>query len=150
MQRHKSGNLRFIYNGKKENEMRSWDFAQLFNTYFNYTRGNVGLSLQTWMASITDVKDNNLVIKAPRRPDTTVLNKLKAETLIFLVQFILHKRLNFEKIQRIMFMDIEQAKEKIMHLKRAAILVEPSPGVFMLNPNLHPFIRERLIEKELL
>ena len=150
LKRHKSGNLRFIYNGKKENEMRSWDFAQLFNTYFNYTRGNVGLSLQTWMASITDVKDNNLVIKAPRRPDTTVLNKLKAETLIFLVQFILHKRLNFEKIQRIMFMDVEQAKEKIMHLKRAAIVVEPSPGVFMLNPNLHPFIRERLIEKELL
>ncbi len=150
LQRHKSGNLMFNYKGKKENEMRSWDYARLFNTYFNYTRGNVGLSLQTWMASITNVKDNTLMIRAPKRPDTSVLNRLKAETLIFLVQFILHKRLNYEKIQRIMFMTPEQVKEKIMHLKRAAIITEPSPGVFMLNPNLHPFIRERLIEKELL
>ncbi|TVQ91834.1 MAG: hypothetical protein EA393_04290 [Bacteroidetes bacterium] len=150
MQRHKSGNLKFIYKSKKESEMRSWDYAQLFNTYFNYTRGNVGLSLQTWMASITDVKDYTLIIKAPRRPDTSVLNRLKADTLIFLVQFILHKRLNYEKIQRIMFMTPEQVREKVMHLKRAAIVNEPNPGVFMLNPNLHPFIRERLIEKELL
>jgi len=150
IQRHKSGNLKFIYKGKKENEMRSWDYARLFNTYFNYTRGNVGLSLQTWMASITDVKDNTLMIRVPKRPDTSVLNRLRPDTLIFLVQFILHKRLNYEKIQRIMFMTQEQVKEKITHLKRAAIIVEPSPGVFMLNPNLHPFIRERLIEKELL
>ena len=150
MQRHKSGNLKFIYKGKKESEMRSWDYAQLFNTYFNYTRGNVGLSLQTWMACISDVKDYTLLIRAPRRPDTSVLSRLKADTLIFLVQFILHKRLNYEKIQRIMFMTPEQVREKIMHLKRAAIITEPSPEVFMLNPNLHPFIRERLIEKELL
>jgi amino acid transporter len=150
LQRHKSGNLKFTYKGKKENEMRSWDYARLFNTYFNYTRGNVGLSLQTWMASITDVKDSTLMITAPKRPDTTVLSRLKPETLIFLVQFILHKRLNYEKIQRIMLMTPEQVKEKIMHLKRAAMVTEPSPGVFMLNPNLHPFIRERLIEKELL
>jgi amino acid transporter len=150
MQRHKSGNLNFIYKGKKEDEMRSWDYARLFNTYFNYTRGNVGLTLQTWMASITDVKDNTLMIRAPKRPDTNVLSRLRPDTLIFLVQFILHKRLNYDKIQRIMFMTPEQVKEKIMHLKRAAIVTEPSPGVFMLNPNLHPFIRERLIEKELL
>ena len=150
IQRHKSGNLKFMYKGKKENEMRSWDYARLFNTYFNYSRGNVGLSLQTWMASITDVKDNTLMIRAPKRPDTSVLNRLRPDTLIFLVQFILHKRLNYEKIQRIMFMTQEQVIEKITHLKRAAIIAEPSPGVFMLNPNLHPFIRERLIEKELL
>jgi hypothetical protein len=90
------------------------------------------------------------MIRAPKRPDTSVLNRLRPDTLIFLVQFILHKRLNYEKIQRIMFMTPEQVKEKLMHLKRAAMITEPSPGVFMLNPNLHPFIRERLIEKELL
>ncbi len=150
MQRHQSGNMKFVFKNKKENDMRSWDYARLFNTYFNYTKGNVGLSLQTWMAHITDSKDNTLYIRAPRKPDTSVLNKLNPDTLIFLVQFILHKRLNIEKIHRIMFMPEQQVRDMVRLLKRAAIITEPNEGVFMLNPNLHAFIRERFMEKELL
>ncbi|MFN3554773.1 MAG: hypothetical protein ACK4VN_02280 [Bacteroidales bacterium] len=150
LQRHGSGNLKFVFNGKRENEMRSWDHARLFNTYFNYTRGNIGLALQTWMSSIDQVKNNVLYITQPKRPDLAAFNKLNSETLIFLVQFILHKRLNLEKIQRLMLFSPEQAREKIMQLKRASLVTEPNPGVYMLNPNLHPFIREYLLEKELL
>jgi len=150
LQRHRSGNIRFIYKGKKESEMRSWDYARLFNTYFNYTRGNVGLCLQTWMANIEKSDATTIKIKTPHRPDTHVLNKLNPETLVFLVQFILHKRLSYEKIQRIMLMPLPQVKEKIKLLKRAAIIIEHNAGVYTLNPNLHAFIRERFIEKELL
>ena len=150
IQRHRSGNVKFMYNGKKEEEMRSWDYARLFNTFYNYTRGNVGLSLQAWMACIDEVKDNRIIIRTPRRPDASLFNKMNAETLIFLVQFILHKRLNIDKIQRIMLMSQQQALEKVTHLKRAAVITEPSKGVYMLNPSLHAFIRERLIEKDLL
>ncbi len=150
LQRHKSGNMQLVYQNTRESDLRSWDFAQLFNTYFNYTRGNVGLSLQTWMANIVKTNEGEIFIKRPRRPDTTALNKLNAETLIFLVQFVLHKRLNAEKIHRIMMMPLPQVKEKISLLRRAAIIAETQPGVYILNPNLHAFIRERLIEKELL
>ncbi len=150
MQRHRSGNMQFTLNNHKESEMRSWDFARLFNTYFNYTKGNIGLSLQTWMSCIKKVNDNTLVISSPVEPDTTVLNKLNSETLIFLVQFILHKRLNAEKIERIMMMNPAEVQEKIRLLKRAAIITEPNQGVYTLNPNLHAFIRARFIEKELL
>jgi amino acid transporter len=150
MQRHRSGNIQFLYKGKKESEMRSWDFARLFNTYFNYTRGNVGLCLQTWMANIERSDGTLIKIKTPQRPDTDVLNKLNPETLVFLVQFILHKRLNYEKIQRIMLMPLPMVKEKVKLLKRAAIIIEHNAGVYTLNPNLHAFIRERFIEKELL
>ncbi|MFW5663837.1 MAG: hypothetical protein ACOCYD_02250 [bacterium] len=150
MQRHQSGNMQFILNNKKESEMRSWDFARLFNTYFNYTQGNIGLSLQTWMSCIKKVDDNNLIISSPVKPDTTVLNKINSETLVFLVQFILHKRLNTEKIQRIMMMSPGEVQEKINLLKRAAIITEPNQGIYTLNPNLHAFIRARFIEKELL
>ena len=150
MQRHRSGNMQFILDNKKESEMRSWDLARLFNTYFNYTKGNVGLSLQTWMSSIKEANDNTLTISLPIKPDTTVLNKLNSETLVFLVQFILHKRLNAEKIQRIMMMNATEVQERIRLLKRAAIITEPNQGVYTLNPNLHAFIRARFIEKELL
>ncbi len=150
LQRHRSGNMQFVLNGKKEQDLRSWDYARLFNTYFNYTRGNVGLSLQTWMACIVDADENSLQIRPPRRPDTSVLNNLNSETLVFLVQFILHKRLSYEKIQRIMMMSADEVSRKIALLKRAAIVTEPNRGVFTLNPNLHAFIRERFIEKELL
>lgn len=150
MQRHRSGNMKFVFEGKKQEEMRSWDYARLFDRFFTYSRGNVGLSLQTWMGCIDKVEENTLYLRAPHRPDTSVLNKLDSEALIFLVQFILHKRLSFEKIQRIMLLPPEDAKKRLRLLRRAAIITEPNPGVFMLNPNLHAFIRERFIEKELL
>lgn len=150
LQRHRAGNMRFVFNQRKEKEMRSWDYARLFNTYFNYTRGNVGLCLQTWMASIVKADNQVITIKPPQKPDTTVLNRLDSETLIFLVQFILHKRLNTEKIQRIMLMTMQQVQQKIRFLKRAAIITEPRHGVYTLNPNLHAFIRARFMEKELL
>jgi amino acid transporter len=150
LQRHRSGSMQFVFHHTKEAEMHSWDYARLFNTYFNYTRGNVGLSLQTWMACIEKVEGNTIYIRSPRRPDTSVLNTLKPDLLIFLVQFILHKRLTYEKIQRIMLMPLGEVKEKIRLLKRAALITEPQQGVYILNPNLHAFIRERFIEKELL
>jgi amino acid transporter len=150
MQRHKSGNISFRLGDTKEYEMRTWDFARLFNTYYNYSRGNIGLCLQTWMACITGFKNDTLMIQTPNKPDTSVLSKLDAETLIFMVQFIMHKRLTIEKISRILLITPDAAKEKIMLLKRAALVTEPNPGVFIINPNIHPFIREKLLEKDLL
>lgn len=150
IQRHKAGNMQFVYQGKKESEMRSWDYARLFNIYFNYTRGNIGLSLQTWMANITRAEGETIYIKQPKRPDLSVMNKLNAETLVFLVQFILHKRLNLDKLERIMLLPPLPIKKRIKLLLRAAILIEPARGVYTLNPALHAFIRERLFEKELL
>jgi len=150
IQRHKAGNMQFVYQGKKESEMRSWDYARLFNIYFNYTHGNVGMSLQTWMANITRVDGETIYIKQPKRPDLSLLTKLHPDTLVLLVQFILHKRLNLEKLERIMFLPSGQIKKRINILLRAAILVEPARGVYILNPALHAFIRERLLEKELL
>ncbi|MFW5706655.1 MAG: hypothetical protein ACOC12_01935 [Bacteroidota bacterium] len=150
LQRHRSGNMQFILRNKKESEIRSWDVARLFNSYFNYTRGNVGLCLQTWISCIEKVDGNMITIREPKRPDTTVLNRLNAGTLVFLVQFILHKRMNYDKIQRVMMMSAGEVQKKVKLLKRAAIIIEPNPGVFALNPNLHAFIRERFIEKELL
>ncbi len=150
IQRHKAGNMQFVYHGKKESEMRSWDYARLFNIYFNYTRGNIGQSLQTWITNITRAEGETIYIKQPKKPDLSVMSKLNPETLIFLVQFILHKRLNIDKLERIILLPPKQIKNRIKLLLRAAILVEPARGVYTLNPALHAFIRERLIEKELL
>ena len=150
LQRHRSGNMQFVLNGKSEKEIRSWQIAKHFNTCFNYSKGNVGLSLQTWISCIEKAEANTIYIKPPVRPDTSILSKLNAQTLVFLLQFILHKRMNSEKIDRIMFMKSTEVAKQISLLKRAAIITEPAPGVYILNPNLHTFIRERFMEKDLL
>jgi amino acid transporter len=150
MLRHRSGNLQFVYRNTRESDMQLWDFAKLFNTYFNYTKGNVGLCLQTWITSIEKAEGNIIHIKTPERPDLTALNSLNSDILVFLAQFILHKRITPEKMERIMLMPTEEVKENLRLLKLAAIITEPAQGVFILNPALHLFIREKLIEKELI
>lgn len=150
MQRHKAGNLKFVFRGKNEEEMRSWDYAQLFNAYFNFTKGNVGLCLQTWMASIQQFKNQRIVIEQPRKPDLTVLDHILPGNLVILVQFVLHKRMTYRKLERVMRMPGHEVVARISQLKFASLITEVQEGVFILNPGLHFFMRNLFIEKELL
>lgn len=150
MQRHKAGNLKFDFHGKKEEEMRSWDYAQLFNNYFNFTKGNVGLCLQTWMASVQQFKNQRIVIDQPRKPDLSALGHIVPENLVIMVQFVLHKTMTHHKMERVMQMSPPEVEAKIKQLKLASLIVEVQEGVFILNPGLHSFMKNLFAEKELL
>ena len=148
--RHKSGNIPFRLGNKNEDELLGWNFARLFNSYFMVSKGNIGMCLQTWMACITNFENDTLQIRSPQRPDTSVFNKLDGETMIILTHCILHKRVTTEKMERILMISPEDARSKLMYLTRASILVEPNPGVYTINPNLHQFLREKLLEINML
>ena len=150
MMRHKSGNIPFRLGNKNEDELLGWNFARLFNSYFMVSKGNIGMCLQTWMACITNFENDTLHIRSPQRPDTSVFNKLDGETMIILTHCILHKRVTTEKMERILMISPEDARSKLMYLTRASILVEPNPGVYTINPNLHQFLREKLLEINML
>jgi predicted HTH domain antitoxin len=151
IQRHRAGNLRVSWKGKKEEEMRSWDFAKMFNQLFTFSRGNVGLSLQAWMAGITNIDDDNRIqINIPVRPELSTLDLIHDKYLIVLVQFILHKRISAEKLTRIMRIPLNETQQILNKMKMAAVIVPFQHGVFVLNPVLHPFIRNKLVELELL
>ncbi len=150
LNRHQSSGFKLKLAGSLRDHLRPWDLARLFARYFSYSRGNAGVVLSAWLANIEDIDKNIITINPPRIPDLSVLDNLKPDWYLLIVQLILHKRANLKKLSRICMVSIQEVKSKIEILKRSGILVENQPGVYEINGYLYPHLQNKLIEKEML
>ena len=148
--RHQSSGIKFKLKNKSQDRFLSWNYARLFAKYFSYSKGNVGVALQLWMANIIDFNENTISIKSPKIPDISVLDSLETDWLILIVQFVLHRRLTVEKLERIVLQKADVLQKKINVLKRSGLIVENSNNVFEINQFLYFHIVNSLIEKEML
>ena len=69
---------------------------------------------------------------------------------MILVQFILHKRLDLEKMLRIDGLERAYLQTLIQAMARAGILQEKASGIWMIDPFMHPFITRALKDEGLL
>jgi amino acid transporter len=149
MKRHRSSGFGISFNDDKTN-LNELQLAQLFNGYFDYSEGNPGVALNGWLSNIKKVSGNNLIINKPDYPSITSLKELDENWTMLLMQFVLHKRLTQDKIQRITGWDTADAKGLILAMFRSGIIVEKSSGVYIVDPFIHPFLIKALKDKELL
>ena len=150
LRRHHSSSLQFTINNIPENRYRSWNYARLFSRLFNYSEGNPGVVLQAWIKSIDSVNQSVINLKKPKVPDTAPLMYLETEWMIFILQFLLHKRLNLAKLVRVTQDSRAIVIKKIRILKRAGVVIEIGDDILDINPYLIPFLRKSLIKRELL
>jgi len=147
--RHRSGGFGLHY-GKKRNELSPSKLAGIITKYFNYSKGNIGVALQQWIANIAEFKNDTIFIKSPQMPDDSILNNLDGETYIYLSQFILHRQLSIPKLERITQDNAEVIQDKLSFLLRSGLIDELSDNIFEINRyvNLHVLIK--LESKELI
>ena len=147
--RHDSSVLNIRLGRRVSETMRSWDYARVFAKHFSYSKGNVGVALQAWLAGIIEVDGNKIYIQSPRTPDLFIFDYLKPEWYILVVQLILHKRSNLRKLSRICQTNIGDTKNNVEILKRSGIISESNPGVYEINSFIYPHILAKLLEKEM-
>lgn len=150
LKRHTSSGMQFHLKNTAESAFRSWHYARLFSSYFNYSEGNIGVALQSWVAHINKVESNTLFIQRPNQPNLAVFNYLETEWMIFIMQFILHKRMNMNKLIRISREPESNIQLKVNILMRAGILNKMADGILELNPYVLPFLQKALIKRQLL
>jgi amino acid transporter len=150
LKRHKSGNLKLRMFNRLRDQLRPWDYAKLFAKYYSVSGGNVGVALQSWLANIEDVGNGIIYIRAPHLPDVAILDVMKSDWYLLIIQIILHKRANLRKLSRILRENVQDVKETIDMLLRSGIIEEKNPGVYELNMLFYPFILRKLTEKEMI
>lgn len=150
MRRHATSSMEFTINHVHQNRYRSWNYARLFSRYFNYSEGNPGVTLQAWIKSVEEVNSNILVLKKPKMPDISPLRFLETEWMIFILHFLLHKRMDLDKLLRVSQESEEEVSKRIGILKRAGVIVQTSEGIYDINPYVLPFLRKALVKRELL
>ena len=148
--RHQSSNLRIKLGRKPEERIKAIDYARLFNKIFQYTRGNIGFSLQTWIVNITEFNNKTLNISYPKKRDLSALDILEQDDLLLLTHFVIHKRMLIEKAERVTFIEKEVLLKKINYLKRNGIIIEKMPKVYEINPFIYIHLIEKLKEKKYL
>jgi hypothetical protein len=143
MRRHRSSGLSFGFDPQVStlNEIK---MAQLFNAYFNYSDGNPGTALNAWLANIKKVSGDHLIIEKPDNPSLSGLKALNEDWLMLLGQFVLHKRLDHEKIKRITGWDKKMVDEMILAMLRSGIITEKVSGIYNIDPYMHPFVTKVL------
>jgi len=137
MFRHQSSELEIRRTYKRNSRLSRTAQAKLFAHYFNYTKGNIGASLLAWISNITDVQGNILFIRQPHLPDHSMLEQLSPEIMVYLSQFIFHKRLDIPKLQRITMDSPADVKKQLLFLKQAGLINERAGHIYELNRYLY-------------
>ncbi len=150
MRRHRSAGLSFRFEKNRSTDVSEIQMASLFNDYFDMSKGNPGVALNGWLANITDMQGQVLVIRKPSQPSATVFKELDNEWILILVQLMLHKRLSFERLQRVGGYPYDTLNGLVLGLKRAGLVAEKAPGIYTVEPAVHPFLQQELREMDVL
>ncbi len=133
-----------------QDKMRSLDYASTFNNLTKISKGNVGVALNAWIASIKRFDKNLLEIEIPSKIDISALEELETKTYIYLYQLIIHKQLSAERFANINMEEVENAKRRLNFLRNMGLIIEVEANVYAINKNMYIVIKEILTEKSIL
>jgi amino acid transporter len=138
--RHNSTGLKFRYNNRLENRISEIGKARLFNTIFKYSKGTIGVALQTWLSMINDFSDDTVVLQ--KLPSTTpgVLANLNQEWIVWLTEFILHRELTIKRLSAIFSLDEKEIFPLVEALVRSGFIIKRADGILKINPFIEHFL----------
>ena len=150
MKRHFSGGLKFVLGKKREEQISEIRMADLFNKYFNYSEGNPGLTLYTWIAQIKKFTLDRLFIVPPNALNMHIFENLDDDWQVILIQLIYHKRMDINKLMNVLQIDESEIKKNINSLMMAGLVKEKSNGLFVINRYIDRFLTASFHEHELI
>ncbi len=149
MLRHRSTGLKIELNGLAEDELSELRLARLFNAYFDYSAGNVGAALQSWITHIENFSQGRLALRLPEPPDAAPLENLESSWMALLAQLLLHKRLTPSRLARVMDSG-QEWQAPLAALKRAGLVLEGNNGTLEIDPYLYPHLYRKFRQMEIL
>lgn len=147
MSRHRSGGLVFSIGIKRKGIPSDIRLASLFNKIFIHSGGNPGLSLYAWLAGIEKISGNNLTIGPPKTINQNIFEKLSADWIVVLTQIILHKRMDPEKLIRVLHINEQELMEIIRPLIMTGLVTERNTGLYSVNPAITHWLAQYLRNK---
>jgi hypothetical protein len=155
MLRHRSTGLKFELQNTSEDQLSAWKQAQLFNRFFDYSKGNVGVTLDAWISCIRGISRGNILnIVSPTQSGSEVLDNMVEDWIVYIVQFILHRNFSFAKLCRVMDAPEEEVNRTLSALLRAGIVSEQAAlnaqPIYTLHPYLEPHLVFKLKEQQII
>jgi amino acid transporter len=150
MRRHKSSGMKIHLGKKNEEQLSDIRTAGLFNKLFNYSGGNPGLSLFTWLTQIKRVTDERFTIEPPTTPGMGIFESLNDDWQVVLIQLIYHKRMDLNKLKNVLQIDESEIEKIVNTLLMTGLVKEKTKGLYVINNYTDRFLAEYFHEHELI
>ncbi|MDO9613252.1 MAG: ATP-binding protein, partial [Bacteroidota bacterium] len=150
MLRHQAGGMKFMMDKKHEKALSNWEYARLFNRFFNLSGGNPGHTINLWLAGIRKISGNTLFMEKPFGKEIAFNEDLPPDEIFYILQFILHRRFSVKSLSAVLQNDVESTEKTVRILMQKGILTEKFPEVYCLNPALELPLVKKLKSLELL
>ena len=121
---------------KAQADASTWALARLFTRHFDFSRGNVGAALRSWITHIDRFSDNVLYVRAPRPPTWDRLESLRPDWASLIVDLVLHKQMALERLARVSALAQRDLTLELDGLERAGLVQAPRPNVYEVAPYL--------------
>ncbi len=148
LSRHKSSGMQFKLGKKDEGDINEIALARLFNRVFEYSHGNPGMAMNAWLSSIIQYKDKTIEMKMPEVSDISVLDKFPTIWNMVSLQLLMHKRMSYEKLNRVLSENPDKVKETLRAMVRIGLVKVNSMEVYGLNPYIEYLLIKVFHEKE--
>jgi hypothetical protein len=110
----------------------------------------VGVALHAWLCNIEEVAGDLIRLKLPEEPDPAHWSRISLDRMTVMLQFVLHKTMDPQKLSRLLHIEEDQAERIMDVLSRMGIITPYGEGLFRINAYLEPFLVEQLHERSML
>lgn len=150
MVRHQAGGMKLVLNKKNDDQITNWDYASLFNRFFNLSLGNPGYAINLWLTGIKSISGNTIYITKPADKRISFPDEIQQEEIIVILQFILHRRFSIGRLSTMLDCEPEYSGRIIQTLFQKGILIEVFTGIYAIHPAIEIHLVKKLINIELL
>lgn len=130
IKRHESADLEFELNGKNQKHFRTWNYAHLFNRYFNYSNGNPGLCLHAWINNIVQIDDHTIKIRNPKVFDNQIFIDLELIYKVILLQLVIHSAADLQKLSLLINEDEPTTLAHLSDLKQMGLVIQTEDLIY--------------------
>ncbi len=141
--RHRSTGMGLTVDGRPTHGLADWRMARFFNQLFDRTHGNVGESLQSWIASITLLEQDAVHVETVETPRLGALRDLLPQQRALLATLMVHRRVSPDGVRRTMEVEPQELDAEIAALRRCG-MVEEAGGALRLSRYMEPDLRRDL------
>jgi hypothetical protein len=149
LEKHHAGGLVFSLKGQHQDEISNKNIRRLMEKYRINSEGIVGIALHQWISNIVAYEEEVVEIDFPRTMSFPQLED--KEWLVILSQFIIHKHLDADKLQRLFgFRDRDRAQVIINQLSADDLIHDIIGNTYKLDPLVTVWIIKRANELSLI
>ncbi len=142
LERHVAGGLQLSLPNSNGENLSAREKRKLLDRFAQNSQGNIGVAFHLWINHINDLNDDVLEMRIPTDHSFPVLQE--KEWLILLSQFILHKHLDANRIQRLFkYDDATKAERVIRQLMSDGLLEDVMGTTYGINPLAQVWITRR-------